>query len=458
MRRFNPIPVLCILLISFTACAPTASPTDSAPTTSPVTPANPTATAGQAANPTVAPRNTATTAATNAPLPTQASPTDPPAPASPTTVTVETDTPGTAADTPFTLDIEPIADGFQRPVFVTGAGDGSNRLFVVEQPGRIYILKDGKKLPTVFLDISNKIATAGNEQGLLGLAFSPDFKNNGIFFVNYSKKGNGDNVIERYQVSSDPNVADPSSAKMILTIPGFEPNHNSGMLVFGPDGYLYIGAGDGGGGGDQHGTIGNGQALDALNGKILRIDVSADTYKIPATNPFVNNSNARPEIWDYGFRNPWRFSFDRATGDLYVGDVGQNNWEEIDFEPAGSKGGLNYGWRIMEGLHCYNPATNCDMTGLVLPIFNYNHDAGCSVTGGYVYRGTQYPWLVGQYIFADYCTGVARASMRDASGKWVTRQVTKFDDTISSFGQDDAGEIYVLGHGNGTIYKLTTTQ
>lgn len=452
MRRITPFFVLFLLQFAVAACAPAAAPQ--------VSPAQAKATATRASTNSPAPSvATATIAVTKTHVPTRIQPTDAPGPiASTAAPTVAADTPPASGNDSFTLDIEPIADGYKRPVFVADAGDGSNRLFVVEQSGLISILENGKKLPKPFLDISDKLTTDGNEQGLLGLAFHPDFKNNGIFFVNYSAKSNGDNIIERYHVSDDPNVADPNSARTILTIPGLEPNHNGGMLAFGWDGYLYIGAGDGGGGGDQHGTIGNGQALDVLNGKILRIDVNADTYKIPDTNPFLTNPNARPEIWDYGFRNPWRFSFDRANGDLYIADVGQDNWEEIDFEDVGSGGGLNYGWRIMEGLHCYNPATNCDTSDLVLPIFNYNHDAGCSVTGGYVYRGKQYPWLDGQYIFADYCTGIVRATMRDASGNWVTRQVTKFDDTISSFGQDSAGEMYVVGHKNGTIYKLTSQE
>jgi glucose/arabinose dehydrogenase len=245
---------------------------------------------------------------------------------------------------------------------------------------------------------------------------------------------------------------------VLLTVEGLEPNHNGGMLAFGPDGYLYIGTGDGGSGGDPHGTIGNGQALDTLLGKILRIDVNADTYTVPPDNPFVNQAGALPEIWSYGLRNPWRFSFDRATGDLYIGDVGQGQYEEIDFQPASSRGGENYGWRIMEGQHCFNPRTDCDMTGLVPPIFEYNHDTGCSVTGGIVYRGTKFPWLEGQYIFADYCTGVVRAIARNDAAEWQTRQVTTFDDTISSFGEDEQGEMYVVGHRAGTIYKLTSTR
>jgi glucose/arabinose dehydrogenase len=403
---------------------------------------------------------------TTTPEPTSA-PENPNASSEPTTAAA-TQVPPTGASEPtrppaptnntFTLAIEPIVDGLQRPVFVTGAGDGSGRLFVVEQPGRIRVFQDGQLLETPFLDISDKLTTNGNEQGLLGLAFHPDYVSNGQFFVNYSAAGSGDNIIERYQVSSDPNVADKNSALTILTIPGLESNHNGGMLAFDPDGYLYIGTGDGGGGGDRHGTIGNGQSLDTLLGKILRIDVNAETYIVPANNPFVNTAGALPEIWSYGLRNPWRFSFDRAIGDLYIGEVGQNAQEEIDFQPASSAGGENYGWRIMEGDSCYDEGMDCDNPDLVAPIATYSHDLGCSVTGGYVYRGEEFPWLQGQYIFADYCTGIVWASAQDANGSWQTRRVTTFDDTISSFGEDDAGELYVIGHNTGTVYRLTSAE
>ncbi|MCC7161533.1 MAG: PQQ-dependent sugar dehydrogenase [Anaerolineae bacterium] len=357
----------------------------------------------------------------------------------------------------FTLGLDPIATGLNRPVFVADAGDDSGRLFLVEQPGRILILENGKVNPTPFLDVADLITTAGNEQGLLGLAFHPDYKNNGLFFINYSAAANGDNIIARYRVSDDPNVAEANSGQVILTIPGAESNHNGGMLSFGPDGYLYVGTGDGGGAGDRHGAIGNGQALDTLLGKILRIDVNADTFTVPSDNPFVNTPGARPEIWTFGWRNLWRFSFDRETGDLFVGDVGQNSVEEISFQPAGEGGG-NYGWRIMEGDECFDPNLDCSNPDLIAPIATYSHDLGCSVTGGYMYRGQNYPWLVGQYIFADYCSGNVWATARDADGAWHTRLVTTFDDTISSFGEDSHGELYVAGHRDGTIFKLTSTE
>lgn len=466
LRIIGIIIFLCTFLAVNIACGAATSTPAPTQTNATIAPTR-AATSIPTTAPTNAPTGVPTIAATDVPTRVEATntptaiPSSPTAvPSSPTAMPQPTSTPivSTPNDS-FTLDIEPIVDGLRRPIFVGNAGDGSNRLFLVEQPGRIFVFENGKQLATPFLDLSDKVTTDGNEEGLLGLAFHPDYKNNGLFFVNYSRKGDGDNVIERYRVSSDPNVADANSAKTILTIPGLEPNHNGGMLAFGRDGYLYIATGDGGGAGDKHGTIGNGQSLNTLLGKILRIDVNADTYRVPADNPFVNTPNALPEIWAYGLRNPWRFSFDRATGDLYIADVGQSSYEEVNFQPASSKGGENYGWRIMEGAHCYNETDGeCDTTGLVLPIAEYTHDLGCSITGGYVYRGKLFPWLVGQYIFADYCTGVVWATARDANGVWQTRRVTTFDDTISSFGEDELGELYVAGHKSGTIYKLTSAQ
>lgn len=390
----------------------------------------------------------------------------PPATVAEPTALPPTDVPPTETPLPtvgnssasFTVGVQPLANEFAHPIFVTDAGDGTDRLFVVEQPGQIRIIENGAVLETPFLAIEDKVLSKGNEQGLLGLVFDPQFTENGYFYVNYSSSANGDNIVERYKVSSDPNVADAGSGKKLLEIPGLEANHNGGMLAFGPDGYLYISTGDGGRAGDRHGTIGNGQDLGVLLGKILRIDVRGDPYSVPASNPFVGDAQARPEIWAYGLRNPWRFSFDRATGDLYIGDVGQARYEEVDFQPAASNGGENYGWRLMEGDACYNPAEDCDTTNLVLPVVQYEHGPGCAITGGYVYRGKQYPWLVGQYLFADYCSGQIWAAARDASGEWAMQQVADFRFTISSFGQDAAGELYVAGRDNGTIYKLTSTQ
>jgi glucose/arabinose dehydrogenase len=344
-----------------------------------------------------------------------------------------------------------IAGGFRRPVFVTGAKDGTNRLFIVEQRGKIYVLESNFQMhDTPFLDVSGLISTEGNEQGLLGLAFHPQYKDNGIFFIHYTDV-NGDTVVARYTVSeSDPNVADANSGEYVLRIDQPYPNHNGGNLIFGPDGYLYIGMGDGGSAGDPKG---NGQNTRVLLGKMLRIDINnGSSYAIPADNPFANDSNYAPEIWALGLRNPWRYSFDRATGDLYIADVGQNTWEEVDFQPAG-QGGQNYGWDIMEGSHQYtNDATVPD--GLTNPFFEYDHSDGCSVTGGYVYRGTALPELQGIYLFADYCSGIIWASYRDAGGNWQTSTFMDTSLTVSSFGEDDAGELYVVNHG-GTVSKLT---
>ncbi len=443
------ISLLTFSIFIFVACAPANvnAPTAVVPATSAVAP-TPASVAKQTTVPTQTSRG-------NAP-PTNA-PTAPPVLPTPTQ-SAPPNTRATSANKNFTVSADAFISDLTKPVFVTHAGDGSGRLFIVEQGGRILVAENGRVRATPFLNIRDKINTSGSERGLLSVAFHPDYKNNGTFFVNYTAKGDGATVIERYRVSGDANVADANSAQVILKFAQPEPNHNGGMMAFGPDGYLYIGTGDGGGGGDQHGAIGNGQKLDTLLGKILRVDVNADAYQIPANNPFVAQANAKPEIWAYGLRNPWRFSFDRAAGDLYVADVGQNAYEEVNFQAADSRGGENYGWRLMEGTHCYNPAQNCDNGQLVKPIAEYSHDLGCSVTGGYVYRGQMFPWLVGQYLFADYCTGIAWASARDANNTWQTRQVGKFDDTISSFGQDENGELYVVGHGSGTIYKLSSAQ
>lgn len=413
--------------------------------------------------PTLAP-STVTPTATSEPSPTTPPPaptiTALPAPTETLTTASTNATVGGTNDAPahnFTLDTQPIGTGFTRPVYMTPADDGTARFFVVEQAGRIRILDNGRVLETPFLDIRDLVNTNGNERGLLSVAFHPDYRKNGLFYVYYTAMPDGADTVARYQVSNDPNVADPNSAKVLLAIPDPEWNHNGGLMKFGPDGYLYIGIGDGGGGGDRHGTIGNGQNLNVLLGKMLRIDVNKDPYGIPPDNPFVNRSGAKPEIWAYGLRNPWRYSFDRQTGDLYIADVGQGTYEEIDFQPAG-QGGLNFGWRIMEGAHCYNPPQGCNRNGLTLPVAEYSHDSGCSVTGGYVYRGKQYPWLDGQYLFADYCTGIVWSTQRDASGTRTTVQRGRFDFSPSSFGEDSSGELYVVGHNDGTIYKLTSAQ
>ena len=357
----------------------------------------------------------------------------------------------------FRLSVEPVQSGFERPVYLTQPDDSTDRLFVVEQPGRIRVVANSQLLESPFLDITSQVLSTGNEQGLLSLAFHPNYKSNGLFFVDYTRQPDGATVIARYHVSGDPNVADPNGASAILTIDQPQANHNGGLVMFGPDGYLYIGMGDGGGQGDQHGTAGNGQNLNALLGKLLRIDVNREPYAIPSSNPFANKPGARPEIWASGLRNPWRFSFDRATRDLYIADVGQDTYEEIDFQPASSSGGENYGWRLMEGRHCYDPRTNCNPSGLTLPVLEYDHGSGCSVTGGYVYRGARYPWLDGLYLFADYCTGLTWSAARNTSGAWEMTERMRVNFQTSSFGQDRAGELYLVGHNDGTIYRLVST-
>jgi glucose/arabinose dehydrogenase len=381
--------------------------------------------------------------ASSTPSPTTTAPTStPPVEASPTVERPSLES--------LAIELLPVAGGFTKLVYLTHAGDGTGRLFVVEQAGRILILKDGATSSTPFLDIVSIVGSSANEQGLLSVAFHPDYLNNGFFFVNYTDK-QGDTVIARYQVSADnPEVADPNSAKILLTIDQPYANHNGGQVEFGPDGYLYIGMGDGGAANDPENR---GQSLNTLLGKILRIEVdTGDPYGIPETNPFVNQSEASPEIWSYGWRNPWRFSFDRATGDLYVGDVGQNQYEEVDVELAGAEGGQNYGWRLMEGQHCFSPA-ECDPAaqGLTLPVAEYNHGLGCSVTGGYVYRGKQFPALEGVYFYGDYCTGIIWGLRHEGNEQWSQVELLHSEETISSFGQDEAGELYLIDHRGGIL-------
>ena len=331
-----------------------------------------------------------------------------------------------------------IASGLARPD--TLSVDGSGRLFVVEKTGRIRIVQNGQLLDQPFLDISNRVGSSGNEQGLLGLAFHPNYAQSGRFFVNYTDN-NGNTVIARFQVSSDPNVADPNSEVKLLGVDQPFPNHNGGILAFGPDGYLYAGLGDGGSQGDPYG---NAQNTKALLGKILRLDVdSAEPYAIPSDNPFGN------EVWAYGLRNPWRLSFDQLTGDLYIGDVGQDTWEEIDYLPKGSPGGTNFGWNLREGAHDYNGSASPDLTE---PVAEYSHqEGGCSVTGGYVYRGAMTEWK-GIYLFGDYCTGLIWGLIHSGNN-WQKQQLFDVDFNITSFGQDENGEVYLVSDSGG-VYKL----
>ena len=348
------------------------------------------------------------------------------------------------------IGIRRIASGFSQPIGLVAAHDGTGRLFVIEQQGRIRILdRAGNVQPGVFLDVTSKVACCG-EQGLLGLAFHPQYEANGFFFVNYTDRS-GDTVVSRYRVSSDPSVADAASESVLLRVDQPFSNHNGGHLLFGPDGFLYIGLGDGGSGGDPGNRA---QNLGDLLGKMLRIDVSGNgAYTIPSDNPFLGIAGARPEIWSYGLRNPWRYSFDRDTGDLWIADVGQGEWEEINFQPAASSGGENYGWRRMEGNHCFNPSSGCDTGSLVRPVAEYNHDRGrCSVTGGYVYRGPGYPAMRGLYIYGDFCSGTIFTTRR-AGSTFETSVAVESGRTISSFGEAEDGELYLTDY-SGAIYRV----
>jgi len=344
---------------------------------------------------------------------------------------------------------------FDAPVDITHAGD--SRLFVVEQRGMIRVLEGRGPAATnkPFLDISSRV-TYGGEMGLLGLAFHPNYQENGAFFLNYiSGEGEGrQTVISRFQVTADPDQADPNSEMILLTVSQPYTNHNGGSIKFAPDGTLYIALGDGGSGGDPDNRAQDGSDL---LGKMLRIDVDnpapGKNYGIPAGNPFLGQPTL-DEIWATGLRNPWRFSFDRLTGDLYIGDVGQNRWEEIDFQAGNSAGGQNYGWRLKEGTYCYNPQQGCDRGGLTDPIYEYSHDAGCSVTGGFVYRGLSLPALNGYYLYADYCSGAVSALQRDGDGAWQNERLTTAGGLVSTFGEDSSGEIYLALHRRGKILQL----
>jgi glucose/arabinose dehydrogenase len=355
------------------------------------------------------------------------------------------------------LSLREIATGLDFPLFLTTAPGDQTRLFVVEKPGRIRVIRNGTLVTQPFLDVSAKVSNGG-EQGLLGLAFHPEYAANGRFVVYYTDTS-GDTRVSVFRVTANPEVADPASEQVILTVNQPFSNHNGGMVVFGPLGKLYIGLGDGGSGGDPQG---NGQNRNALLGKILRLDVnSTGQASVPADNPFVGQAGARPEIWSYGLRNPWRFSFDRATGDLYIADVGQNAREEIDASTSTSQfgRGLNYGWNTMEGTACYSPAAGCNRSGLTLPVLDYDHGQGCSVTGGYVYRGDAVPTLRGTYFYADYCNGWVR-SFRLQGGA-VTAQIDwtalRPGGQITSFGEDAKGEIYVMISG-GKVFQIVSVQ
>lgn len=353
--------------------------------------------------------------------------------------------------------LQPFLTGFAQPVFLTHAGDGSGRLFIVEQAG-VVKLWDGNTA-TTYLDLRPASTAApeafevrsGGERGLLGLAFHPGFEENGRLFVHFTAQS-GDVTVAEFHADPEGAAADPSSGRVLLSEEhrSFS-NHNGGMLAFGPDGYLYAGLGDGGSGGDPNNHA---QSLDTLLGKVVRIDVDGPVgtipYLIPEDNPFASRTRGA-EIWAYGLRNPWRFSFDRETGDLWIADVGQQRYEEVNLEPAGFEGGANYGWSRFEGRHVYD--SDRSAPGAVAPVAEYDHDGGhCSVTGGYVYRGDAVPGLEGAYVFADYCSGVVW-TLREAGGAWDMRRVLDTPHNVSSFGEDEDGELYVVDHG-GDVLKV----
>jgi len=347
-----------------------------------------------------------------------------------------------------TIRLEKIGEGFHNPVYVTSP-PGDSRLFVVEQAGRIRVMKNGRTLPVPFLDIASSVSSGG-ERGMLSMAFHPEYRTNGWFFVNYTDR-NGDTHIERFTVGSNPDVADARTARLILKVDQPYSNHNGGLVMFGPDGMLYIGMGDGGSGGDPRG---NGQNPRALLGKMLRINVSrAEPYTIPVGNPYANGEGGAPEVWAIGMRNPWRFAFDRPAGLLYIGDVGQDRSEEIDVAPA-NKAGINYGWNIMEGPRCYR-TPGCSHGELEPPAVAYDHGGGvCSVIGGYVYRGRRVPQIVGTYFYSDYCTGWLR-SFRYQNGAATEKRSWNMEDigNVVSFGEDSSGELYIVAE-NGKIYRF----
>lgn len=331
---------------------------------------------------------------------------------------------------------------------ITNAGDNSHRLFLVEQGGRISILKNGETLAEPFLDIAARVLSGG-ERGLLSLAFSPDYQSSGNFYVWYTQPG-GATVLSRFGVTNDPDIADASSEQVILIVPQPEPNHNGGRLQFGPDGMLYLGLGDGGGSNDP---LQNGQNGNTLLGKLIRIDVDPvhGTYAVPPDNPFLGNGSIKNEIWALGLRNPWKISFDTGTGGLFIADVGQEALEEVNFQPASSSGGENYGWSIMEGTECN--VSGCNPAALTLPVTEYTHDDGCSITGGEVYRGSSYPNLYGAYLFGDYCTGKLW-SLQNVNGNWITTLLADTDFRIQTFGLAEDGSVY-LANRSGGVYLIS---
>lgn len=345
---------------------------------------------------------------------------------------------------------KPLATGLEKLTDLKEAPDGSGRLMVLEQVGLIHVMnKTGALEPEPYLDIRDRVGSRGSEQGLLGLAFHPQYQQNGFFYVNYTDQ-KGDTMIARFTGPPGAVNVDPATQKLLLRVDQPFPNHNGGGLTFGKDGYLYIGLGDGGSAGDPNN---NAQSLNTLLGKMLRIDVNTgDPYGIPADNPFAKGGGS-PEIWAYGLRNPWRFAFDSVTQDLYIADVGQNKWEEINFIPAGSPPGLNFGWKFREGANAYagNPPAGLK---LVDPVWQYDHGQGCSVSGGGVYHGKRVPELEGTYLYGDYCTGTVWGLKRDANGKWQNQELFKTGASISSFADDLSGDFYLLDQKGNQVLRL----
>jgi glucose/arabinose dehydrogenase len=358
-----------------------------------------------------------------------------------------------AADSPIALQL--VLDGFTKPVYVADAGDESRRLFVVEKRGLIRIVRDGKRVKEPFLDLRSFVKSDSNEQGLLSLAFHPIYAKNGRFFVAYTDL-NGDLVVARYEVSpADPDLADPTSEVNLLLVPKPYDDHNGGLVLFGPDGYLYLSVGDGGAKAEP---ARSGQDLKRLLGKIVRIDVDhaegGHEYAIPSDNPFVGVPGVRPEIWAYGLRNPWRFSFDRELGDLFIADVGLWMKEEVDIHLAGTPGGQNYGWNYYEGSICHqSPDTGyCEIGGLTHPVATYDHGQDCAIIGGYVYRGTAIPDLVGTYLLGDICSGQIK-QMKRTGETWAITELLSTPLSITSFGEDAQGELYVTDL-EGGLYRV----
>jgi len=380
-----------------------------------------------------------------------------PSPTSPTPSPRAVPTASPVSTGPTRLKLALVTGGLSSPIGIVNAGDGTGRLFINERGGRIRVIAaNGTLQAAPFVDLSDRIL-AGGEQGLLGVAFHPGFEANRRLFVYYTHLGDGTMTVSELTASADGANADPASERVLLTFPDQYSNHNGGQLAFGPNGYLYIGFGDGGGGGDP---LGSGQSLQTLLGKILRIDVNGahaagKQYAIPASNPYasggISPGAGLPEIWAYGLRNPWRFSFDRATGDLYIGDVGQANWEEIDRQAASSRGGENYGWNAREGNHCYSSA--CEEVDAVAPLAEYSHDLGCSVSGGYVYRGSAQPALRGFYLFGDYCSGTI-FTIPTTGSVHTPKAVASTGRQISSFGEAENGEVYLVDLGGGGLYRV----